>query len=294
MNPADLKKDLKSGPTLINFQGREEIFKRRAREIIIDKCIAKDTEDFNLTSISSDNPSSDEVMDLQQEPFDSEYKVVFFHGDDTTDVLKYKGPNTVLVSWKGKLPKPDLTVDCKRLFGNRLKTWLRVNAKSKGLELDKQDLGLIIETFGSDISVLLMQLDKLRLLDVAQGEHVRSLTRDHQTFNVWDLISDIQNKKTGSAVDNLTSLRTSGLSDLQILGALFRQYRLLARQEVGFDLSSEVSEAESFRLGKIKGKFDQDKLIDILCRLTMVEWKIKSGSGSEELTVFIFRLARGL
>jgi len=292
VNPAELKGALKAGPTLINFQGREEVFKQRSREIIISKCIEKDTEDFNLTSITNDNPSSDEITDLQQEPFDSEYKVVFFYGSDVTNVLKYRGPNTVLVSWKGRLPKPDLTVDCKRLFGNRLKTWLRVNAKSKGLNLDKQDLGLIIETFGSDISVLLSQLDKLRLLDIAQGEHVKILTRDHQTFNVWDLISDIQNKKTGSAVDNLTSLRTSGLSDLQILGALFRQYRLLAKQEAGFDLSSEVSEAESFRLGKIKGKFDQDKLIDILCRLTTVEWKIKSGAGSEELTIFIFRAAR--
>lgn len=293
MNVKELRKDLRSGPHLINLIGREEFFKSQAKKTIAEVLINSGTEDFNLSEIREDKPTADQMTDLQQEPFDSEYKVVFFFGSDTTECLRYKGSNTVFVSMNGRLSSPELEVDCKRLSGKRLKAWVRVNAKSRGLLLDKEDLYDLVSTFGADIALLTGQLEKLSLLDHAQGEHVKALCCDFQGYSVWDLINAIFLKDSGAAVDSLSALRVSGLSELQIMSAVQRQYRMLARQEAGIDLALELSDVEVQRFLRMKGKLDAELLLKILRALTEVEWDLKTGSGSERLTIFVFNLSRG-
>jgi len=280
----ELRKALKMGPTLINLVGREEFRKKAAAELIVKTMVDSGTEDFNLLKIRTEKPTSDDLTEVQQEPFSSDYKVVFCYGSDLKSILRHKGAHTVIVSWRGKISKAHLDVDCKRLSGARLKTWLRAQAKSKGFILDKTDSNRLVETFGNDLNTLMSTVTKLSLLTDVTGDKVLELCSGQTDSNVWKLVEAVKTKKTGQALDVLASLKQAGSADLQIVGALSRQFRLLLKQEAGQSLSEELSEVEANKLAQFKGRANSDQLLKVLGDITQVEWGLKTGAfGSEKL-----------
>jgi len=294
MNEKELRKDLRAGPTLINFSGREEVLKGRAKAVILKVLVPEDTITFNVIDILSEKLSSNDITELQQEPFGGDFKVVFFKGKDPKPCLRYKGHHTVLVAWNGGIPKAHVDVDCKRLYGARLKTWVRVNAQSRGIKLDVEDVSSIVDTFGNNMVVLSSQLDKLALLSEVSAESILQIRAGHVNANIWKFMDAIKGGIPGKALDQLQTLRQSGLQELQILRQLVRQFRLLLRQASGIDLSNEISEAEASSLAKFQGQTDFNHLFKLFVKITRVEWKIKEGGGSESLTILVIELCKEL
>ena len=83
MQPQELKKELKAKfPKRISLIGREESLKELAVETIITTLVAKGTEDFNIVRIDSEKPTRDNLTELLQEPFSSDYKVAVIKSPD--------------------------------------------------------------------------------------------------------------------------------------------------------------------------------------------------------------------
>lgn len=291
MQPAELKKELRAKlPRRVGLVGREETLKAQALETIVATMVADGTRDYNLVYIDSERISRDTISELLQEPFASEFKVAVVRAGDPNLAAKHCGSHTVLVAWAGKLDKPEMEIDCKRLFGARLKTWIRSHGKSAGIALDKQDVDRLAQTFGSNLRELQNAVDKLGLLDRVDGPAVDRVCQDTADPTVWQLIAHVRDRNLAKAIETLDTCLEAGVHPLQAVAALSRQTRLVVRQACGIDVSEETGEAEAAQLEKIKGRMTADEAADMMSQITLAEWAMKEGAGPEKLFRLVFEL----
>lgn len=294
MNAAELRKELKSRPVgTVNFTGREDLLKREARDVLVKALVAKGTEAFNVRVIRADRPTEDDLLEMREPPFDSLKRVVLLMGGgDPAEALRQRGPDTVLISWQGKLGFPDLTVECMRMSGGRLRTWLRGRARGLNADLDQDDAEKLITAFGTGAEVLDQQLQKLALLDHVEGSHVEALCATAGGAEVWEAVDALFREDKPATALAVHELLSSGTAALILVAALQRRCRQLLAVESGVEVRG-VPDWEAARLNKSKGRIPWDRLLLLLDRLVVLEWRVKQGAGPEEFLASVVMLAGG-
>lgn len=274
MDPKQLKKDLKSLPHLISFVGTESVFINQAKELIIKFFVTKDTEDFNVDYVTSE--SDKEIVTLIQElPFDSEFKVVFL-----TNARRFQSrvpKSTILVALDNSLDKPHLVVDCKKLYGRSLKSFVSRKAKALGLSLDKDDVSKFIEVNGNDLSVIDNELLKLSLLGEKSFKIFKELGATNLTSRLDDIAKALATKNVNQGLRAYSDLLDLGATPSSIFGYLVYIFKHVLAVFFLKD-NTDLEDFDSRKFFKIKHLFDFDFIQRSFFFLGKTDFGVRSGT----------------
>jgi DNA polymerase-3 subunit delta len=112
-----------------------------------------------------------------------------------------------------------------------LKEALVAAAKERGVRLQPDAIGLLIDLVGDDLRQLIYAVEKL-VLFVGEGVEIRpqdieAMVGETRVRSIFQLTDTVSGRDLDGALRSLTSLLEAGEEPLKILGMLARQIRLL-------------------------------------------------------------------
>lgn len=288
MNKDELKRALKGLPTTISIVGKEEVLREEAIALLLATFVAKGTEDFNVDTVAG-VPSPATRSTIAAFPVASDFRIVFLESDVPDKHVSGKPFSTVLVTTSRAFEKPQLEIDCNRLYGKRLKQWARSEAKRKGMDLDKDDIDALVQQ-GSGLRKLRDDLEKLSLCGRKPSKDViAQIVYSASESTGWDIIKHVAAGDLTKAVNTLQQAKGAGVNMLQIIAALQVVFTNMFLTQKGVAL--DLRDYEKERLDGFILKFGQHIkacLVDIL----EVEVAIKSGIQGTQDVWLITRLAQ--
>lgn len=281
MDPTELRKQLKTNPSLITITGKEPYFIKLAKDLVISHFTKADMRDYNLDFIPAIAGRAEVLSCLQQTPFDSSYRLCIME-KNATQYAGFRNSTTVILDLEGKLQNPHLKIDAGRLYGMKLRAFVKSQAKKLDIDLDPKSVAHFIATNGNDIHTLLNELSKLHLC----GDHSNrsiSLISSINTAKLNDLIVAVAVKSPSKALSTYHDLASSGSSDSQLFGFMVKQFAILgelittSRKDKGMDDDAAFKTFDHKRLSAYVSSFDVTYLSKVILLLAKHEMDVKVG-----------------
>lgn len=273
MDSKQLRKDLKLIPKLISLVGSESVFIEQAKAEIIKAFVNKGTEDFNVNFI--DGESEKEIFMLLQElPFDSDFKVVFMR--DAKRFQNKIAKTTILVALDNSIERPHLTVDCRKLFGRSLRSYVASKAKSLDLSFDKEDVAKFVDINGNDLRILENELFKVHLLGEKSFKVLKDLGATNLTSKLDDIAKALATKNVFIALKSYEELIDLGSSPSSIFGYIVYIFKSLLNVLWCKD-DKDIEDYDLRKFYKLKTYFDFDFIKKSLFYLGKVDFQVRSG-----------------
>ena len=273
MDFKQLRKDLKLIPKLISLVGSESVFIEQAKAEIIKAFVNKGTEDFNVNFI--DGESEKEIFMLLQElPFDSDFKVVFMK--DAKRFQNRIAKTTILVALDNSIERPHLTVDCRKLFGRSLRSYVASKAKSLDLDFDKEDVAKFVDINGNDLRILENELFKVHLLGEKSFKVLKDLGATNLTSKLDDIAKALATKNVFIALKSYEELIDLGSSPSSIFGYIVYIFKSLLNVLWCKD-DKDIEDYDLRKFYKLKTYFDFDFIKKSLFYLGKVDFQVRSG-----------------
>ena len=244
----------------------------RGEEYLADRHIARllnswvdeNIRDFNYDRVSAKERSASDVMNIMQTPpMMTDYRVVCVEDLDAwkkTDFeilgRYFSNPNPdcriLFVSQKAdkrtkfykSFQKQGTLNEFKKLYPNQVPEVLVKEAKASKIKLSPQAAFLLVESLGTNINLLMKEVEKLSLY-VQEGEsieksHVQLLTGQGLVENVWELGGVLGKRDLAKAQDLVERMIEQGESVIRIVSLISGHFRklLLTREYMGLTGSS--------------------------------------------------------
>ncbi|MBI5042637.1 MAG: DNA polymerase III subunit delta [Nitrospirae bacterium] len=248
----ELKKEVLSFP-IYTLIGEEGLLISEGVDKIVDKALSGGMKDFNFNLFYAKESSIDDVLNaVRTLPLMAKKRVVVLKEIDQypasilerlADYLKEPSDSTCLIITAKKmdqrtrffkaLQNNSMLISCGPLYENQVKSWIRLRAKSYGLEFTEDALNIFFEVAGNELGIIDNELKKLssyfegkKRIDITDVEELVGKSRVYSVFN---LINAIGEKRLEKALLILKKMLNDGEYPLVILSMIARQFRLIAR-----------------------------------------------------------------
>lgn len=285
MDLKELRKSLKSKPRLINILGTESVFRNQAIKEIISSFVPVGYEDFNVTMVDAETDK--EVFSLLVEaPFGSNFRLVF-----TTACQKFQNSlsdYSVLISLDNSIKNPHYTIDCSKLYGRKLKQYIKTAAKNLGLDFDAEDLTLFTQMHSNSLSLLDIELEKLSLVEEKSLKLIKELSKTSLNSRMDEFVKCALAKDISGAFSSIAVLKDYGVTDSQLFGFFVYSIRGIIRVHYSTTDIEEIEDSESRKFFRLQNSFDFTQIAEVFTYLYKYENFIKYENASFELFVLCF------
>lgn len=208
----------------------------------------------------------------------------------------------------GLLPEGD-QVEVRPPTGRAVTAWLMERGRSRGLELDPEAAGVLVDLVGEDPARLAGEIEKVAVFAGADRRvtpaMVHALAGESRVHRYWELTQALEAGKREDAVRSLEQLLALGEEPAILLALLVGHVRDLCRVRAGLAERPQVREVARLlprrrpdwaveRLMARATSWSAEALDTALARCFEVERRLKSSGGSPRalLTVLLTDLAR--
>ncbi|MDD4003838.1 MAG: DNA polymerase III subunit delta [Elusimicrobiaceae bacterium] len=312
----------------VYFLGGEEIYRKKQIIAQLKKLISPD--DFNYFSCDGDKTPSQEILSLAQTPpvFANERLIVINRAEkiklkDKKSLIEYLGNplgTTCLVLVSEERKKTDaLLKACEEageaavfygLRENEAHSWVMARAEKAGLSITAQGAKLLVDSAGTDLTALSMEIDKLAIyLSGTAGLITPELVLESLGFskeeNPYELASLIMRRDQKGAMSLIDRLIESGSTPVQLLniitGTLVKLIKVKRLETAGLDQQSIAAQAglnffERDFVAQARDFAPAAALTDALARSLEYDRDLKTSSGSEPgvtLKSLVFKILSG-
>lgn len=276
MNQADLKKALRLFPTTISILGKEDLLRDEAKAAILD-VFAKDPDlrAFNVDTVEG-QPNRDSRAILAAEPVSAQFRLVWLDSPNPDAFLQFKPHNTVLVATAKPFKSSQLEIDCNRMYGQRLRAWVRAEAKRQKVELDKSDVEVLLEDGNTSLRSIRDAVEKISLSDPpVTHDKIRLVSHSLVNTTGWDVTRYATSGLMQKAASALERAKASGAPVTHVIAAM--QTVLLNVRDLYDGNTGGMSDFEKERLEKVKVRFSRAGLDVALDDCLAAELAAKSG-----------------
>ena len=233
----------------------------------------------------------DALLKYLKNPFDDVYLVFIVRNDKLDERKKVVK----------ELKKMCKVFECKKIENYNLNTTLDEYIKSKGYKIKSSDISFIINKVGTDLSLLISEIDKLLIykdndknITKEDIDNVICQSVENNIFALTNAIMDNNKSKIFSIYEDLIK---SGEDPSKLLVMLSNQFRLLLQvklmKENGYTDNEMVNTIKEhpYRIKLAKENFYSKKnLIDKIKKLAILDFNIKSGNIDRFLGFELFLL----
>lgn len=242
------------------LHGDEEYLKERAAQAIIAAHLDPTTRDFNLDQVRGGTVTPETFASLcQTPPMLADWRVVVVRDAQAMastaqlrsaveDVLANPVPGLALVvvarlpdrskaKFYQRLIRHAVSVDFRSIATGDVPDWLMARAEQRGIELEAEAARSLAAAAGTDLGVLVQELDKLvgYVGDRARirTEDVAAVVGPVPRHNRWDWIDAVGDRKVGNAREALAALLGAGETGVGLVIALGTHLLRLATAAAG-------------------------------------------------------------
>jgi DNA polymerase-3 subunit delta len=293
----------------------EDTFRSRQKlkELITSFKSKFDPNGLNLIFFKEKTSTDEFFQAASSSPFIAEKKMVVVENlsltvkgkewEELSALWKRVPEETIVVLWEGPdakdLDKAFSTMPKKEVFyynfpllsANEARRWLADQAKQKRIKIMPALLDLLIQKVGQDLWRLDSELDKL--MSRAGGkeikkEHIDELIDTRLEDNIFLFCDFLAQRKANAAVSILEKLIKSGFNEVELLGKLIWQLKVILKLRSYMDNSPTVDPGKAAKdLGlhpfvvkknsAVLKKFDINYLKNIYKQALSLDIKLKSG-----------------
>ena len=264
VDDVQLRQDIKNSvfSRVYFVYGGEDYVKRTSVDLLVKSFTGGDTESFDFKRLSGDTTSVDDVFDATQTmPLMSKYVCALvcdfpFESLDDGDFEALKQiisdvPDTsVLIFWqlaepKGKTNKQNAVinlvkkvgcaVECSLKTGASLQKTVGAGIRKRGCSISERSLRYLIDTVGSDLYLLLNEVEKLTAYrpggEITNGDIDKLCTRSLE-LDAFDVTRAVISGNCDAAFSALRELFILREEPIRILGAIIAAYVDMYRVKV--------------------------------------------------------------
>lgn len=299
--------------------GPEVYLKNYYIDQIKKKIIPDEFLDMNF-NILSDN-AEDLVDSAMSLPFMNKYRLIvikesgFFYPGKKTDVdliLKYINDfaeTSIIIFCESKIDKRNKlykkicelgeSIEIKKPGDKELITWIINICQAQNKLITRDDADFILKDINNgDMTFIRNELDKLisykKDSNIIERDDIELLCTKSIDAKIFELVSNIGNKKLESAIINYNNLLFLKEQPLVILSMIARQFILLLQTKI-FDQEKKSLDAIADLLGVKKfvvidclrqaKNFSCDKLAQAIKTCLDIDYKIKTGQLTDKLAI---------
>jgi DNA polymerase-3 subunit delta len=286
-------------PPLSYLYGEETFLIDRSVRQLLERAIDPSLKDFNLNVFYGNEIKGVEILDAAQTlPMFAERRAVLVKRADAlkADVLESLLPyirnpavTTCLVFTGAKidqrkkffleLKKQGCLVEFKRLYDNKLSSFIQSEAVAQGKTIDPAASGMLSLLIGNNLQELSSQVEKLAVYCGDRSrvtvEDVRTIASSSKAFTAFELARFLGIRDLQNALRSLGALFRDGEDAPMMIGALSRHFRQLWRirelldrkvpqADIGrelnintFFLGEMVQQARNFSRGELGMLFEE-------------------------------------
>lgn len=215
------------------------------------KLLNPEEQEFNQVTLYGKDITTEQIIsESKQFPFGAEKRVVIIKEaqhlkniEVLDSYLDNPQPSTVLViSYKGKsidkrkkfgknLAKRCVVFESKKLYDNKIPTWILEYVKEKGFSIDNSATAVLAEYLGADLSKITNELDKLMLVVKKDEQITTKLIEYHigisKDYNVFELQNALGKKEVVKAnrIINHFAANPKDHHIVPIMSALFSYFQ---------------------------------------------------------------------
>ena len=287
--------------------GGEPFLIRRALEKLLAERLASSAREFNFDALEGGEVEARRVMELARLlPVLAPRRVVLLRN---ADALR-KGEGDKLSSFLSQIPETtDLILTAERadqrllfwqrvgeigkvrefrsLYHREVVPWVQEEVAKAGYRVDLEAARWLVESLGTDLSLVHSTLEKLYLLKGGERdislEDLLSCVNPFSWRSVFDLVDAVAKRDLPQSLRLFKRMFTAGESPIALLGQLAWHLRTLSKVKEG-----EVKGISPFFLKKYQaqaGQFPMETLNEKRERLFLADWALKSSPVS---TVLLF------
>ena len=312
MTAQELESAIRKGtiPPICYLHGEESFLIDRATKLLLDKAIDPSLKDFNYNVFFGNESKGVDIVDAALTlPMFAERRAVLVKRAELLKVesmealLGYIGKpaattclifNGLKIDQRKKfyleLKKQGALVEFKRLYDNKLSSFILGEAAILGKPIDPAAADLLSMLIGNNLQELSSQLEKLAVYAGTRPkitlDDVRAVATTSKSFTVFELARYLGTKDLQQALKSLDTLFRNGEEVPMMLGALSRHFRQLWRvrelQERKLpqaDISRETG-INAYFLGEYQlqsRKFEKDELRKVFDELYFCDVASKTG-----------------
>jgi len=296
----------------------EEAYLRLQYKNRLKSALISDDDSMNYSYFEGKDTNALQVIDLAQTiPFFSDYRVIFL---ENTDFVKNSNDklaeyvqsgipdSTIIVMIEQNVDKRtklfkaiDKNGRCVEFTTQNdatLKKWIAGKIKSENKQITERSLDIFLETVGTDMVSISMELEKLFSYTLGKDSitenDIKTVCCVRLTNRVFDMISQIGYRKASKALEIYEELLYMRESPFGILALINRQFTTMLQikelKERGLakaNIASTIGMAP-FILNKYLPQVDcftKDELINVLEGCAKVDYDIKKGNIKPEIGV---------
>lgn len=199
------------------------------------------------------------------------------------------------------MTKQTTVIEAKRLEGTDLLTWVQHEAKSNGIEMERERAQQLVDLVGDDLLLLSSELLKIATYLGGQGvvtEKILQLLvpRTPET-DVFRLTDAYVNGKVSESISIYHDLLRNGEEPIMLTSLIASQIRLMIQvnslQKKGYQQQqiAKTIGVHPYRVKLMMGKSrhtSPERLLQILDRLAMIDYQLKSTGGRRERIFELF------
>ena len=292
---------LKKGivPTICYLYGEESFLLERAMNSLLDRAIDASLKDFNFNVFYGNESKGVDILDAAQTlPMFADRRAVLVKRTENLTAaacevllpyLQNPSSSTCLIFTGTKidqrkkffveLKKRGTLVEFKRMYDNKLSSFILGEATTLGKPMDSAAADLLSFLIGNNLQELASQIEKLVVYAGNRPrislDDVKSVASSSKSFTVFELSKYLCLRDLQSALKSLDTLFRNGEETPMMIGALSRHFRQLWRvremldnraaksdiaKEVGINpyfLDEIIIQAKNFGRGTLRGIFDE-------------------------------------
>jgi len=255
MTEQELEKQIRIGSfqPVYFFYGEEPFLVERAGRRVMEQAVDPTMKDFNLNIYYGADCKGTEILDTSQTlPMFSERRVVVVRQADKLPAETQEGllpylanpcPETCLLFLAAKpdlrrkffleLKKQPGTLECKKLYDNKLGSFIAGEAQLQGKKIDGAGAELLGFMVGNNLQELVSQIEKAALYvgsrPVIGVEDIKAIVSQSKVFTAFELARFMGEKNLPRALATLQSMLQNGEEAIMILGALASHFRRIWR-----------------------------------------------------------------
>jgi DNA polymerase-3 subunit delta len=292
---------LKKGttPSICYLYGEESFLLDRTTRLLLERAIDPALKDFNFNVFYGNESKGVDIVDAAQTlPMFAERRAVlvkraesltaaacevllpYLRNPATTTCLIFTGTK---IDQRKKffveLKKYGTLVEYKRLYDNKLSTFIQGEASVHGKPIEPAAADLLSFLIGNNLQEISSQIEKLVVYAGARSrisvEDVQTIASSSKSFTVFELAKYLCLKDLQNALKSLDTLFRNGEETPMMIGALTRHFRqlwqvreMLDRKTAKADIAKEVginpyfmddmiSQAKNFGRGTLRNIFEE-------------------------------------
>ncbi len=236
---------------------------------------------------------------------DSSLKEVTHHLERLEKYLDHPSPENILILVAEEIDKRKKIVTklCEKgtLIQKEESIKEMVKQRLDGYEMDTRTIDFLIEYCGQNPSIVLNELEKLKLYRVEEkkitANDIKEIVRKNWEENIYSLVDAILTGKKKEAFEMYQDLLLHGEQSSSVLTKLANKIRLIYQtkillqkgwsdQEIGTKLGMHPYPVKLAR--EASYGYTEEMLLEYLEKLAQVDYDMKSGNGNAELAFEIF------